>query len=255
MIQNLNLTTKYLTHEEEISLLQQYKNNNCLKSAETLVVSNLRYVAKMARLMKNTKVDESDLFQEGTIGLMKAVKTYDLSYKARFITYAIPKIKEQMLNYIINNLSIVKKITSKPHRKLFFNLNKLRNNKETLGQQDIKRIANKLNVSEYDVIDIDNRLNNSEINIDSKIENKDGGLSFHDVLKDPNGASYITVREYDEKFEAINESLELLSERGRYIFLSRNLTDDAITLDVLSKELNISKERIRQIELKSFNKI
>lgn len=244
------LTTKYLTHEEEISLFKNYKFNNCLKSVETLILSNLRYVAKMARDMENKKVNSEDLLQEGTIGLMKAIKSFDLTYNVRLISYAIPYIKSAMMEWIIQHIGIVKSITSKSHRKLFFNLNKLRGESETLTQHDIKRISNKLGVSEYDVVDIDERLNNPEFSIDLVDENDDN--MFYNILRDTNDNSYLTLRQYDEKLEALYEALELLSEREKYIFLARNLTDNVIGLKELSQELGISMERIRQLESKSF---
>lgn len=249
-----NLTTKYLTHEEEISLFQNYISNNCLKSVQTLILSNLNYVAKLAHEMSNNKVDKNDLFQEGTIGLMKAIKNYNLSFGVRLISYATPYIKDSMMQYIINNLSIVKKITSKSHRKLFFNLNKLRGNIDTLGQDDIRRIANTLNVSEFDVVDVDNRLNTLELDIDSSYTS-DSKYSFHDILKSSNDYSYITLKDEDEKLEAINEALRTLNEREKYIFLSRNLTDNIIGLKELSAELNISMERVNQVNTKAFKKV
>lgn len=247
------LTTKYLTHEEEIALFTNYKINNCLKSAETLIVSNLRYIAKMAREYKNSKANFEDLFQEGTIGLMKAVKNFDLSYNVRLITYAIPYIKNSMMEYVINHIGIVKTIITKPHRKLFFNLNKLRGERESLSQSDIKRIATQLNVSEFDVVDVDSRMSNREFSIDSF--STEDGKDFHDITQDENDTSYITIREQDEKFEAIQEAIHLLSERERYIFLSRYLTDDVIGLKELSEELGISMERVRQINQRSFEKV
>lgn len=244
---------KYLTKTEEIELFNNYKNNNCLKSVETLIVSNLRYIAKMAREYKNSKVSKLDLFQEGTIGLMKAVKNFDLSYNVRLITYAIPYIKNAMMEYVINHIGIVKTITTKPHRKLFFNLNKLRGENECLSQGDIKRIASELNVTEYDVVDIDSRLTNREFSIDSFSTND--GNAFHEITEDENDTSYITLREQDEKFEAIQEAIYTLTERERYIFLSRNLIDDVIGLKELSEELGISMERVRQLNQKSFEKV
>lgn len=244
------LAVKYLTHEEEISLFENYKFNNCLKSVETLVISNLRYVAKMARDMQNAKVDKNDLYQEGAIGLMKAIKSFDLSYKVRLISYAIPYIKNAMMECIIHHIGIIKTITGKSHRKLFFNLNKLRGENQTLTQSDIKRISKELNVSEFDVVDIDARLTNQDVSIDLVDKNDDS--VFHDSLKDPTDNSYLTLREHDEKIEAIYAALELLSVREKYIFLSRNLTDTVIGLKELSTELGISMERIRQLESKSF---
>lgn len=247
------MDTKYLTHEEEIQLLTNYKLNNCLKSVETLVVSNLRYVAKLAREYQNNKVNSEDLFQEGTIGLMKAVKSFDLSYNVRLISYAIPYIKNAMMECVIHHIGIIKTITSKPHRKLFFNLNKLKGNNETLSQDDIKRIANQLKVSEFDVIDIDSRLSNKEFSIDN-VDDSDDSV-FHEITKDPNDTSYITLREQDEQYEAIHEALELLTDREKHIFLSRNLKDDVVGYKELANELGISHQRVAQIHDKAFEKV
>ncbi len=247
------LSTNYLTLEEETSLFENYKLNNCLKSAETLVLSHLRFVAKMTNNYRNSKVDSNDLFQEGVIGLMKAIKSFDLSHKVRLIVYAVPYIKSAMMECVIHHIGIIKILTTKPHRKLFFNLNKLRGDKDTLSQSDIKRISEKLNVSEYDVVDIDTRLSNTQYSIDAVNENDDS--IFHDILKDPNDTSYIALREQDEKTEAMYEALQLLSEREKYIFLSRNLTDNVIQLKELSEELGISIERVRQINERAFEKV
>ena len=254
----MNLSLRYamdmphLSKEQEIQLFKQYKENNCLKSAETLILSNLRYVRKVSLSYSNKNISDEDLFQEGVIGLMKAIFNFDLNYGVRLITHAIPYIKSYILDHIIRHASIIKIATTSSHRKLFFNLHNMRGEKNQLSQDDIKRISKELNVSEYDVVDMDIRLSNKDKALDYIMED---GESLIDFIEDTRDTSYLTLKGYDEQFELIYEAIESLEEREKYIFLSRNLTEDIISLKVLANELNLSHQRVQQIEKIAMAKI
>lgn len=253
---NLSLThamnTPFLSHEEEIKLLNNYKQKNCLKSVETLIMSNLRYVKKVSRQYSRPTVSDEDLFQEGVVGLMKAIANFDITRKIRFIGYAIPYIKGEILDFIVRHVSIVKTIVSKEERKLFFNLHNMRGESNSLSQSAVKRISSNLKVSEYDVIDMDKRLNNPDYSLNFQLEDGDNTV---DMIPDSNDNSYLTLREYDEKFEIIQEAIDTLNAREKYIFLARNLTETPTSFYELSGELGITYQRVAQIEKAAFNKI
>lgn len=257
------ISTKYLSQDEEIHLFKQYKENNCLKSVETLILSQLGYISKMAWQYKNYNATKEDLEQEGVIGLMRAIANYDLSRKVRLISYAIPYIKNAMLEYVMRHIGIVKKITTKPHRNLFFNLNKMRDDNLKLTQNEIKAISKKLSVSEYEVIDMDLRLSNKDFSVDMPVfDDDDISNNYIDTLIGEQENSYITTRENTElnderegKLRLINEAIESLSEREKYIFLSRNLIENPTTMHELGKELAISSSRVGQIEIAAMKKI
>lgn len=246
------INTPFLTHEEEINLFNNYKQKNCLKSVERLIMSNLLYVKKVSRQYSRPTVSDEDLFQEGVVGLMKAIANFDINRKIRFIGYAIPYIKGEILDFIVRHVSIVKTIVSKQERKLFFNLHNMRGESDRLSRTDVKRISSDLNVSEYDVIDMDKRLNNPDYSLDFQL---DDGDNIVDMIPDSNDTSYLTLREYDEKFELIQDGIHTLNDREKYIFLSRNLTESPSTFYELGAELDITHQRASQIEKAALTKI
>lgn len=250
---NTQIALKYLTEVEEITLFKNYKENNCLKSVEKLIVNQLGYVSKLSYQYRSPNVPIEDIFQEGVIGLMKAIANFDLKYGVRLISYAIPYIKSAMIEYSVKHIGIVKTITSKAHRKVLFNINKMREDSKKLSQNDIKTIANELKVSEYDVIDINTRLYNKDYSLDYCI--LEDGTPVVETIIDGNYKSYLDIREYDEKFEAIHEAIATLDARQKYIFLSRNLSEIPVRLEALGKELNISSQRVAQLEIVAMQKV
>lgn len=243
-----------LTHEEEASLFKKYKQENCLYSAEKLVIHNLRYVAHLAREYKYPHVDIEDLFQEGIIGLMKAVKKFNPDKEVRFITYSVFWIRNSILTYIKNNFGIVKTITTKAHSKLFFNLNKMKNTKEVLSKVDIIRIASDLNLSDNEVIDMEIRLYSSDLSTDVVIHDGEK-MTLGDTLHNLHDTSYITNKIKSDEINTLNDAISKLEGRDKDIFFKRKLLEPPMILEELSIEYGISKERVRQIEERAFNKV
>lgn len=247
-----------LTHEEEINLFTKYKNENCLKSIEKIILSHVRYVAGITRQYRNYEMDSDDLFQEGLIGLMKAAKTYEVERQYRFVSYATIYIRGQMLQFIKDNFGIVKTITTKAHAKLFFNLRKLRESTNTLSNANIKKLSEELNLSESDIRDMECRLYNTDVSLDIPINKDKEERTWVDMIENPNDTSYITLREQDEdshKFTKLKFAIDKLDTRSKDIFTRRRLLESPLILDELSKEYGISKERIRQIEDVAFKKV
>jgi RNA polymerase sigma-32 factor len=251
--------TPILSLEEEIDLFTKYKEQNCLKSAEKIIVHNLRYVANTARKLKYYNIDENDLFQEGVIGLMKAVKAFDLSKEVRFISFAAIWIRGAMIEFIENNISAVKFLTTKARTKLFFNLRTLKD-KDHLTEDDAHRIAEKLNVSVEEVYDVNAYMHYTDSSLQYEINNEslpDGGgnVTLMDMVQDENIRTYTDIREESENKKALAIAINMLEGRDKDIFVRRRLSDNPPIRAELSKEYGISQQRIEQIENKAFNKV
>lgn len=249
---------QFLTVEEEIELFKKYKEQDCLKSAEKIVISNLRYVSSVARDYKNYNIDHDDLFQQGVVGLMKAVKSFDITREVRFVSYAVYYIKSEILDYVKRNFGIVKTITTKAQSKIFFNMKRLKGNKENLSCDDAKYIAKELNVPVRDVLDMECRLHYTDSSTDFEINQDDGIATVGEMIANPRDTSYITLREQQEdnqKYTILKESIDKLDARSKDIFINRNLKPKAVLLEDLAIKYNISKERIRQINEKAFQKV
>jgi RNA polymerase sigma-32 factor len=247
--------TPILSLEEEIDLFTKYKEQNCLKSAEKIIVHNLRYVANTARKLKYYNVDENDLFQEGVIGLMKAVKAFDLSKEVRFISFAAIWIRGAMIEFIENNISAVKFLTTKARTKVFFNLRTLKD-KDYLTEDDAQRIAEKLNVGVEDVYDVNAYMHYTDSSLQYEVNPDDGGnVTLMDMVKDENIRNYTDIREEFENKKALAIAINTLEGRDKDIFVRRRLSDNPPIRAELSKEYGISQQRIEQIENKAFNKV
>lgn len=243
-----------LSIEDEIYLFTKFQSENCKKSAEKIVISNLRFVAHIARGYKNYKVNLDDLFQEGVIGLMKAVKSYDLSKGVRFVSYANMWIKAEILKFINKNIGIVNIITTNVHRKLFYNITRLKGKSETLTQDDINRISLELNVKKSDVIDMDIKLNNDDVSIDKELYD-DNMVTIGDSLVCNRSIPYDVVISNNQELSLLESSIKILSGRELEIFTDRRLVETPIKREVLANKYKISQQRISQLELVAFNKI
>jgi RNA polymerase sigma-32 factor len=240
-----------LTKEEEMSLAVKYHNSKDIEAAYKLVSSNLWLVIKIAREYERAARSLLDLVQEGNIGLMEAVKNFDPYRGVRFPSYAVWWIKAFIIRFVIANWRMVKLGTTQAQRKLFFNLNK---EKERLEKEGIypgpKLLAEKLNVKENDVIEMEQRLASSDVSVDTPFsEDSDSTLLSMLPSHQPSAEELVSFR---QRQEALSKNLEgfssTLNAKELLIFRSRLLAEEKATLQDLSEKLNISKERVRQLE-------
>ena len=249
-----------LTAEEEYSLAVKFKNENDLESARQLIVSHLRLVASIARGYNGYGLPQSDLIQEGNIGLMKAVKRFDPERGVRLVSFAMHWIKAEMHEYIVRNWRLVKIATTKAQRKLFFNLRSMRTGLSTLQPAEVDRIARTLNVKPEEVIEMEARLNGHEISLEANIDDdSDEHYSpiayLQDESLEPLEMMQAKQIEYAET-SGLAHALDNLDDRSRRIVEARWLQETGgKTLHELAAEFGVSAERIRQIEQKAMQKM
>ena len=249
-----------LSAEEEHDYATRLKNNNDLEAAQMLIVSHLRLVVSIARGYMGYGLAQSDLIQEGNIGLMKAVKRFDPDRGVRLVSFAMHWIKAEMNEFIVRNWRLVKTATTKAQRKLFFNLRSMKKGLDTLHPDEVKRIARELNVKPEEVQEMEYRLNGHEISLDAHIDD-DGDESFSPIayLEDesPEPSEHLEIKQTETaQAVGLSKALESLDERSRRVLQARWLTENAsLTLHDLAAEFNVSAERIRQIEQKAMQKI
>ena len=250
-----------LDAEEEYMLAKNWKATGNVKSAEKLVTSHLRLVAKIAMGYKGYGLPVSEMISEGNIGLMQAVKKFEPEKGFRLATYAMWWIKASIQEYILRSWSLVKIGTTAAQKKLFFNLKKLKNQiapktEGDLKNEHVKDIASRLDVSEDEVISMNRRLLGKEHSLNAPIG--EDGDEWQDWVVDKNmdqELKFAQQEEIEQRKDLLSESIKILNDREKEILYSRRLTDEPITLDDLSKKYKISRERIRQIENKAFEKL
>ncbi len=250
-----------LTEAEEVSLVQDLQQNHNLEAAHRLINSHLRLAAKIALTYRRYGLPLADLISEANIGLMQAVKKFDLEKKVRLSTYAIWWIKATINDYVLRSWSLVKMGTKAAQKKLFYNLNRI---KSQLGLYDnkalepsvVKQIAQELVVSEQDVMEMDVRLaGDSSLNVSIGDEDDSEKMDF---LVDPsqNLEEALSKKQQSKlKKELLNNALRQLNEREQYIIKNRMLTDSPVTLEEIGESFQISRERVRQIEKRAFEKL
>ncbi|MDQ5921095.1 MAG: polymerase sigma-32 factor [Pseudomonadota bacterium] len=246
-----------LTDKEEYELAEQWRVAEDVEAARYLVLSHLRLVVSIARSYIGYGLPLADIIQEGTIGLMKAVKRFDARRNVRLVTFAIHWIKAEINEYVIKNWRIVKTVTTKSQRKLFFNLRSLRKDVGSLSEDEAKRIAQELNVSRDDVVDMNMRLTGGDVSI---LPDDSDGFAPSDWLKDEEHTPERMVEKKGQDrlhTDGIEMALQELDERSRDIIQSRWLEDpdNQPTLHELAKKYGVSAERIRQIEVKAMQKM
>ena len=250
----------FLTEEEEYELGMRLKKDNDLEAAKKLILSHLKLVMKIARSYSGYGLPQSDLVQEGNIGLMKAVKKFDVDRGVRLVSYAMFWIKAEIQEYVVKNWRLVKMATTKAQRKLFFNLRSLRSTLQPLGVEEIKSIAKELNVKEEEVREMEFRFSGQEISIDySNDDSEEDQFRPIAYLKD---SALMPLEEIEKsevesnKTKNLQNALMKLDTRSREIvearWLKENKTD---TLHELAKKYKVSAERIRQIEQNAMKKI
>ena len=250
-----------LEREEEYMLAKNWRNRGDIKSAEKLVTSHLRLVAKIAMGYRGYGLPIGEMISEGNVGLMQAVKKFDPEKGFRLATYAMWWIKAGIQEYILRSWSLVKMGTTTAQKKLFFNLKKLKNKIAPRSDGDLKdehvtEIANRLDVKKDEVISMNRRLSGQELSLNAPVG--EDGDEWQDWLADKSmdqELSFAHNEEMKQRQDLLENSLEILNQREREILNYRRLVDLPVTLEKLSRKYKISRERIRQIENKAFEKI
>lgn len=250
-----------LSREEEYKLAMQYKKTGDLEAARKLITSNLKFVIRISNEYKNYGLNVMDLIQEGNIGLMNAVKRFDPTKGYRLISYAVWWIRAYVQNYVIRSWKLVKLGTTQAQRKLFYKLRSTKREMDITGEsisaEDYKNLADELGVSEEEVMEMDQRMGGRDLSLDTQIA-ESGEATHLDYLESDEltQEEIITkVEEEEEVKKKLDVALESLKERERFIITNRILKDNPSTLEELGKELNLSRERVRQIESEALKKI
>ena len=251
-----------LTAEEEYMLAKRYKEHGDTEAAHKLVTSHLRLVAKIAMGYRGYGLPVTDLISEGNVGIMQAVKKFDPERGFRLATYAMWWIRAQIQEYVLHSWSLVKIGTTAAQKKLFFNLRKLKNQLSSidtgnLSPENAREIASRLNVKEAEVLDMDNRLFSGDQSLNVQV-GEEGDTEWQDMLVDSNDTQDNILANSNElsfRKKIFEQALEVLNDREKEIITLRKLKDKPVKLEELSKKFNISRERVRQIEEKAFEKL
>lgn len=253
-----------LEPQEEYMLAKSWRDHGDVDSAHKLVTSHLRLVAKIAMGYRGYGLPVGELISEGNVGMMQAVKRYDPDKGFRLSTYAMWWIRASIQEYILRSWSLVKIGTTAAQKKLFFNLRRLRGQMKAIdgGQltpDQVEKIATQLDVSKEEVITMDRRLAGGDASLNAPVRNdEDGGGEWQDWLVDetPNQETRLVEGdEYDSRKQLLANAMQQLNERERDILMQRRLTEEPTTLEDLSARYGISRERVRQIEVRAFEKL
>jgi RNA polymerase sigma-32 factor len=250
-----------LAAEEEYMLAKNWRTTGNIKAAEKLVTSHLRLVAKIAMGYKGYGLPVNEIISEGNIGLMQAVKKFEPEKGFRLATYAMWWIKASIQEYVLRSWSLVKIGTTTAQKKLFFNLKKIKNqiapqSEGDLRPEHVSKIANKLDVKKDEVISMNRRLSGKEFSLNVQVG--EDGDEWQDWLVDKeldHELKFAHKEEMGQRKELLKNSIKILNDREREILYSRKLNDKPTTLENLSKKYKISRERVRQIENKAFEKL
>tara|TARA_A100001015_G_C15006182_1_gene720754 strand:+ start:1072 stop:1965 length:894 start_codon:yes stop_codon:yes gene_type:complete len=251
-----------LDAEEEYMLAKNWKESGNLKSAHKLVTSHLRLVAKIAMGYRGYGLPVNELISEGNIGLMQAVKKFDPDKGFRLATYAMWWIKASIQEYVLRSWSLVKMGTTTAQKKLFFNLKKLKNQiapeqEGDLRDEHVEEISKRLDVDSKEVVNMNRRLMGHEKSLNDPIKSGETD-EWQDWLVDDSLDQELIVsqkQEFDDKKDLLYSSIKILNDREKEIIEARRLSENPRTLEELSKKYKISRERVRQIETKAFEKL
>jgi len=251
-----------LTEKQEINLANKWRNEGDTSAAHQLVTSHLRLVAKIAMGYRGYGLPVTELISEGNIGLMQAVKKYDPDKGFRLATYAMWWIRAAIQEYVLKSWSLVKIGTTAAQKKLFFNLKKLKNQLSdysdgNLKPHQVKEIADRLDVSEKEVTEMEGRMSGNDYSLNAVVS-AEGEEEWQEWLVDEDADHEIKIAENEEiskRKELLSKAINILNDREKNIIKDRKLSEDPKTLDELSKEYKISRERIRQIEERAFQKL
>ncbi len=251
-----------LSLEEEYMLAKSWQDRGDVKSAQKLVTSHLRLVAKIAMGYRGYGLPVNELVSEGNIGLMQAVKKFDPERGFRLATYAMWWIKASIQEYVLRSWSLVKMGTTTAQKKLFFNLKKIKNQLSVTSSGDLKpehinEISKRLNVKKEEVVSMNRRLLGKEKSLNAPLKDEDGS-EWQDWLVDTSLDQEIKFsenQEFNARKKLMNDSMIILNKREKEILVARRLSEENYTLENLSKKYKISRERIRQIETRAFEKL
>ncbi|MBD1172595.1 RNA polymerase sigma factor RpoH [Pelagibacterales bacterium SAG-MED05] len=251
-----------LDAEEEYMLAKNWRENGNLQSAHKLVTSHLRLVAKIAMGYRGYGLPVNELISEGNIGLMQAVKKFDPEKGFRLATYAMWWIKASIQEYVLRSWSLVKMGTTTAQKKLFFNLKKLKNQiapgqEGDLKDEQVDEISKRLDVNSQEVVNMNRRMMGQEKSLNDPIKSGETD-EWQDWLIDDSLDQELIIsqkQEYDDKKVLLDDAMKILNEREKEIINARRLSENPKTLEELSKKYKISRERIRQIETKAFEKL
>jgi len=252
-----------LEKEEEQMLAVRWRDKGDTEAAHKLVTSHLRLVAKIAMKYRGYGLPVADLVSEGNIGLMKAVKKFDPGLGFRLSTYAMWWIRASITEYILKSWSMVKLGTVASQKKLFFSLRNLKGRLNILDSGELtpdqaQQLSDTMGVSADEIIHMNRRLSTRDLSLNAPLSNDEEGIEFQDTLVDnsPSPESrFAEAEELGHRSAILRQALKALPERERHIFTERRLKDDPKTLEELGKEYGISRERIRQLEVRAFDKV
>jgi RNA polymerase sigma-32 factor len=252
-----------LEKDEEYMLGKAWKEHEDPEAAHRLVTSHLRLVAKIAMGYRGYGLPMGEVISEGNVGLMQAVKRFEPEKGFRLATYAMWWIRASIQEYILRSWSLVKIGTTAAQKKLFFNLRKIKGQISALEDGDLKpeqveKIAHRLGVTADEVNMMNRRMTGGDSSLNAPMRSDGEGAEWQDWLVDEGETQeeeFAEREEMDERRELLSVALEELNEREKHIFVQRRLTDPAVTLEDLSKEYDISRERVRQIEVRAFEKV
>jgi RNA polymerase sigma-32 factor len=251
-----------LEPEEEFILAKQWQEHGDVEAAHKLVTSHLRLVAKIAMGYRGYGLPLNEIISEGNVGLMQAVKRFDPDRGFRLATYAMWWIRASIQEYILHSWSLVKMGTTAAQKKLFFNLRKLKGQMQAIDEGDlrpetVKAIAERLDVTETDVVEMNRRLEGGDHSLNVPLR-ADGDTQWQDWLVDESASQETTVAEADEfdhRRSLLHRAMTVLNERERHILTERRLREEPTTLEELSASYGVSRERVRQIEVRAFEKL
>lgn len=252
-----------LDKDEEQSLALRWRDKGDVDAAHRLVTSHLRLVCKIAMGYKGYGLPMADLVSEGNIGLMKAVKKFDPDKGFRLSTYAMWWIKAAITEHILKSWSLVKLGTVASQKKLFFSLRSIKsrlgvNDQGDLSEADAKLISERTDVSVDDVVNMNRRLGTRDMSLNAPVQNEEDSTTFQDTLVSDGPspeAAYAETEEYGHRQAVLARALKALPEREREIFVERRLRDEPKTLEELGESYGISRERVRQLEARAFEKV
>ena len=252
-----------LEQSEEFMLAKRWQEHQDPEAAHQMVTSHLRLVAKIAMGYRGYGLPMSEVISEGNVGLMQAVKRFDPDRGFRLATYAMWWIRAAIQEYILHSWSLVKIGTTAAQKKLFFNLRRVKGQLKALEEGDlhpdtVKEIATRLNVPEDDVVNMNRRLAAPDHSLNAPMRNDGDGGEWQEWLVDDvetQETQLAESQEFGKRKQLLDKALKLLNPRERRILAERRLKDEPTTLEDLSKEFNISRERVRQIEVRAFDKV
>jgi RNA polymerase sigma-32 factor len=253
-----------LEKDEEFMLAKSWREHEDTGAAEKLVTSHLRLVAKIAMGYRGYGLPIAEVISEGNVGLMQAVKKFDPDKGFRLATYAMWWIRASIQEYILRSWSLVKMGTTAAQKKLFFNLRRMKSKMQALEEGDLKpeqveEIATKLGVTDNDVISMNRRLSGPDASLNAPLKASEGESQWQDWLEDKDAVNQeedlAQTDEFDQRMSLLQDAMVDLNERERHIIQERKLTDEPKTLEELAEVYGVSRERIRQIEVRAFEKL